>query len=298
MRPLFQSRKTQLVTSLLCLIAFSSPAFSLQENGVKQGDAPPSPGLKDIAPSKPEDAVTAFIEFFTVIDRDSDGKVTLAELFDAHNAEEAGAKTLTRIKAWDTNKDGMISRTEGGAGVKAYVLEQVQEQFKADGDGDGVLSLNEFALAVHDPNGEKLPGGDITRRQETMFRSADADRDNRYNRAEAIASLSRRSQYGYVGRRVAYRARIFDLDQDRRYDLKEFALIYGVKPGEPIPQAVLDKHKSKSFGAGNHTYYNVMMRLIHATQAELQDIDAHITAYGKHQANAETAERVKTEHKQ
>jgi hypothetical protein len=122
---------------------------------------------------------------------------------------------------------------------------------------------------------------DITKRQEVMFSSADADKDDRYNRAEAIASLSRRSQYGYVGRRIAYRARIFDLDRDRRYDLREFAMIYGVKPGEPIPQAVLDKYNSKSFGAGNHTYYNVMMRLIHTPQAELAEIDQRITAFEK-----------------
>jgi Ca2+-binding EF-hand superfamily protein len=270
---------------LLCLIVFSLPAFSRQENSVK-GQTPSSPEQKIAVPAKPEDAAAAFIEFFTVIDKNRDGKVTLAEMLDAHNAEDAGAKTLVRIKAWDTDKDGAISRAEGEVGVRAYVLEQVEQQFKADGDGDGVLSLNEFALAVHDPNGEKLPGSDITRRQEIMFRSADTDKDNRYNRAEAIASLSRRSQYGYVGRRVAYRARVFDLDQDRRYDLREFALIYGVKPGEPIPQAILDKHNSKSFGAGNHTYYNVMMRLIHTPQAELAEIEQRGTAFEKHHVAA------------
>jgi Ca2+-binding EF-hand superfamily protein len=286
MRPLFRSRKTQFMTSLLCLIAFSLPAFARQGDSVKRGESPRSPEPKSAIVAKPEDAVAAFVEFFTLIDRDRDGKVALAELLDAHNAEEAGAKILSQIKAWDTDKDGVIWLAEGEAGVKAYVLEQVRQQFKADGDGDGVLSLDEFALAVHDPNGENLPGSDITKRQETMFRSADADKDNRYNRAEAIASLSRRSQYGYVGRRVAYRARIFDLDRDRRYDLNEFALIYGVKPGESIPQAVLDRHSSKSFGAGNHTYYNVMMRLIHTPQAELVEIDQRIYAFEKHHATA------------
>lgn len=245
------------------------------------------------AAAKPEDAAAAFAAFFTVLDRNHDGKVTVSELLDAHNAEAADTKTLARFTAWDSNQDGFITQAEGEAGVKAYVLDQVEQQLKADGDGNGTLSLNEFALAVPDPNGEKLAGSEITRRQETMFRSADTDKDNRYSRAEAIASMSRRSQYGYIGRRVAYRARVFDLNRDRKYDLQEFALIYGVKPGAAIPQAILDKHNSKSFGAGHHTYYNVMMRLIHTPQAELKEIDAHITAYEKHHGTAETAERVK-----
>jgi Ca2+-binding EF-hand superfamily protein len=281
MRSLFQSRKTRFMTTLLCLIVFSLPAFSRQGHGVRRIEAPALSEEKSAVTARPEDAVAAFIKFFNVIDQDGDGKVTLAELLNAHNAEDAGARILAQIKAWDTDRDGMISRAEGETGVKAYVMAQVDQQFRADGDGDGVLLLSEFALAVHDPNGEKLPGSDVTKRQEVMFRSADADKDGRYNRAEAIASLSRRSQYGYIGRRIAYRARIFDLDRDRRYDLGEFAMIYGVKPGEPIQQAVLGKHNSKSFGAGNHTYYNVMMRLIHTPQAELAEIDQRITAFEK-----------------
>lgn len=241
----------------------------------------PATSASDLAPAKPEDAAAAFGGFFGVVDKDSDGKVTLAELLDAHNAEESDAKTLSHFKSWDTDRDGFIIQREGEAGVKAYVLDQVEQQLKADGDGNGVLSLSEFALAVPDPNGEKLTGSDITRRQELMFRSADTDKDSRYTRAEAIASMSRRSQYGYIGRRVAYRARAFDLNLDRKYDLNEFALIYGAKPGETIPQAIFDKHNSKSFGAGNHTYYNVMMRLIHTPQNELKEIDLRIAAYEK-----------------
>jgi Ca2+-binding EF-hand superfamily protein len=243
--------------------------------------------------TKPEDAAAAFTAFFATIDRDRDGKVTVNDLLDAHNAEASDSKTLTRLTTWDSNKDGFVTQAEGEAGVIAYVLDQVEQQLKADGDSNGTLSLVEFALAVPDPNGEKLAGSDVTKRQELMFRSADTDKNNQYTRAEAIASMSRRSQYGYIGRRVAYRARIFDLNQDRKYDLNEFALIYGAKPGEAIPSAILEKHNSKSFGAGNHTYYNVMMRLIHAPQTELQEIDARLTAYEKHHATAETSSHVK-----
>jgi len=253
----------------------------------EQARKPAAASANDAAEARPEDAAAAFVSFFGVVDKDGDGKVTLAQLLDAHNAEESDTKTLARFKSWDANSDGFVTRSEGETGVKAYVLDQVEQQLKADGDGNGVLSLSEFALAVPDPNGEKPAGGDVTRRQELMFRSADTDKDNQYTRAEAIASMSRRSQYGYVGRRVAYRSRGFDLNQDRKYDLNEFALIYGAKPGEAIPQAILDKHNSKSFGAGNHTYYNVMMRLIHTPQNELKEIDLRITAYEKRHGPAE-----------
>jgi hypothetical protein len=109
-----------------------------------------------------------------------------------------------------------------------------------------------------------------------MFRRADSDRDGKYNRAEAVAALSLRVEAGYLGRRVAYRARVFDLNRDREYDLNEFAMIYGAKPGAPIPQAILDRYGDSSFDNGNHTYYAVMMRLIHTPRAELIAIEKQI----------------------
>lgn len=247
---------------------------------------PKAANLNDTIPAKPEDAATAFSEFFSIIDKDGDGKVTINEMFDTHNVEASDTKTLARFTSWDQNKDGFITRSEGEAGVKAYVLEEVDQQLKADSDGNGILSINEFALAVPDTHGEKLAGSNITKRQELMFRSGDTDKDNQYTRAEATASMSRRSQYSYIGRRVAYRARVYDLNHDRKYDLQEFALIYGAKPGESIAQTILDKHNSKSFGNGNHTYYNVMMRLIHAPQTELQEIDQRLTDYERRHSAA------------
>lgn len=83
---------------------------------------------------------------------------------------------------------------------------------------------------------------------------------------------------------MAYRARVFDLNGDRKYDLNEFALIYGAKLGEPVPQPIQEKFNGKSFGNGNHTYYNVMMWLVHKPLNELAEMDARITAYEKHYA--------------
>ena len=255
----------------------------------------PTAGTSDAAAAKPEDAAAAFATFFTTIDQNHDGKVTVSELLDAHNAEASDTKTLAGLTAWDSNKDAFVTQAEGEAGVIAYVLDQVEQQLKADGDSNGVLSLNEFALAVPDPNGEKLVGSDVTKRQELMFRSADTDKDNQYARAEATASMARRSQYGYLGRRVAYRARVFDLNQDRKYDLPEFALIYGVKPGEPVPQAIQEKFKGQGASPGIHNYYNVMMRVIHFPLTEMDELEGRITAYEKqhvaHRAKAVSREK-------
>jgi hypothetical protein len=144
---------------------------------------------------------------------------------------------------------------------------------------------------VPDPNGEKTPSG-LTRRQEIMFRGADTDKDNKYSRAEAIATNSYRWAHSYRGRYTAYRARVYDLNQDRQYDLTEFALIYGVKPGESVPQAIQEKFNGAAATPANHNYYNVMMRIIHFPLAEMNELDQRITAYQRSHsgARAETSQ--------
>jgi Ca2+-binding EF-hand superfamily protein len=231
----------------------------------------------------PEEAAASFAKFYDVVAKANGNKVTIAVMIDAMNAQDSDAKALQRIKAWDKNRDGLIAREEGAQGVKTDLMAYVDEQMKTDSDGDGVLSMAEFTLAVPDPQSPKKENG-LTQRQEIMFRGADTNKDEKYSREEAIATNAYRNYHSYIGRRVAYRARVFDLNQDRKYDLTEFALIYGAKPGEPVPQAIQEKFNGKSFGNGNHTYYNVMMRIVHMPLDELAAMDARITEYEKHHA--------------
>jgi Ca2+-binding EF-hand superfamily protein len=50
-----------------------------------------------------------------------------------------------------------------------------------------------------------------------------------------------------------------------------------VKPGEPIPETVSTKFHGKAFGAGNHTYYNVMMRIVHMPLAEIEQLEKRLS---------------------
>jgi hypothetical protein len=234
---------------------------------------------------RPADVAAEFERFFDLLDRDRDAAVPLAEMLDAHNAQD-DPKAVARIKAWDKNRNGRIERQEGLDGVNADLLTVVDEQMKVDGNGDGLLSLTEYTLAVPDPHSERTASG-LTKRQELMFRSADADQDNQYSRAEALAANAYRWTHSYRGRRAAYRARVFDLNQDRQYDLTEFALLYGIKPGETIPQAIQEKFKGRSASVANHSYYNVMMRIIHFPFAEMDELERRVAAYEKHHPAAE-----------
>jgi hypothetical protein len=101
------------------------------------------------------------------------------------------------------SENGRVERREALDGVKADLLSVVDEQMKVDSDGDGLLSLAEYALAVPDPHSEKTASG-LTRRQEIMFRSADTNKDSKYSREESLATNSYRWTHSYRGRHAAY----------------------------------------------------------------------------------------------
>lgn len=233
--------------------------------------------------STPDEAAASFLKFYDVVAKANQNNVTIAVMIDAMNAQDSDSKAIQRIKAWDKNRDGLIAREEGAQGVRADLTAYVDEQMKTDGDGDGVLSPAEFTLAVPDPQSPKKESG-LTNRQEIMFRDADANKDNKYSREESVAANAYRNYHSYLGRAVAYRVRVFDLNQDRQYDLTEFALLYNVKPGETVPQAIQDKFKGRSATPANHGYYNVMMRIIHFPISEMEELDRRITAYEQHHA--------------
>lgn len=212
-----------------------------------------------------DDAVSAFSSFHALVAKSNGGVVTLPTLIDSMNAKDGDPKSLVRLKAWDKNGDGRISPEEGSAGLRTDMADFVEEQMKSDADGDGALSIAEYALAVPDAQGEKTPSG-LTKRQEIMFRSADANKDEKYSREEAIASQAYRQYHSYRGRAVAYRARVLDANRDGRYDSTELAALYGVKSSD---------------GADNQTYDKVMMRIIHMPLTEMEALEKRLMLDGE-----------------
>jgi Ca2+-binding EF-hand superfamily protein len=222
------------------------------------------------ATATPKDAAAAFAAFYGQVEKQSAGPVTIERMIDAMNAADGDPKSLARIKAWDTNRDGLIDRKEGAAGAEGEILATVKEQMAADADGDGALSAAEYALAVPDAQGEKSASG-LTKRQQIMFASGDADKNGSYSRNEAVAANSYRHYHSFLGRAAAFRARVLDRNRNGIYELDEFASLYGIAPGQPV----VDEIRTK-FGAGNHTYYRVMMRIIHMPLEEIQELDTRL----------------------
>ena len=99
-----------------------------------------------------------------------------ATLVMAHPEGEAhrGAK-FERLRAADTNADGLISRAEAAA------LPRIAERFDAiDANRDGQVSFEELRGARHKARGERL------------LDRLDADRDGKVSKAEALAKATER----------------------------------------------------------------------------------------------------------
>jgi hypothetical protein len=253
------------LASFLCSIAGSSSALAQQkEMGIG---------------TSPAQARASFEKFYDLVSSRNSGKVHVAVMIDAMCAQE-DPKTLQRIQAWDGNGDGVISRAEGGEGMLKDLSRSVDDQMSGDTNGDAILSQGEYALAVPDPNGAKQASG-LTKRQEIMFESGDVNKDQRYSREEAKAAMSYRLYHGYIGRTQALRARVFDADQNRKYEETEFGMVFGIPSGTALPTEIAEKFRGKAFGAGNHNYYNMMMRIIHLPLPELRNLEKRIDEFSQ-----------------
>ncbi|HET7729609.1 MAG TPA: hypothetical protein VFK48_06210 [Usitatibacter sp.] len=99
-----------------------------------------------------------------------------ATLVMAHPEGQAhrGAK-FERLRAADTNGDGLLSRTEAAA------LPRIAERFDAiDANRDGQVSFEELRSARHHARGERFLG------------RLDADKDGKVSKAEALAKATER----------------------------------------------------------------------------------------------------------
>ena len=99
-----------------------------------------------------------------------------ATLVMAHPEGQAkqGAK-FERLRAADTNADGLLSRTEAAA------LPRIAERFDAiDANADGQVSFDELRGSRHKARGERF------------LKRLDADNDGKVSKAEALAKATER----------------------------------------------------------------------------------------------------------
>lgn len=91
---------------------------------------------------------------------------------------DRGAK-FERLRAADTNADGLLSRTEAAA------LPRIAQRFDAiDANADGQVSFDELRGFRHKARGEK--------RAERFLKRLDADNDGKVSKAEALAKATER----------------------------------------------------------------------------------------------------------
>jgi Ca2+-binding EF-hand superfamily protein len=222
----------------------------------------------------PQQAVASFERFFTLVSR-GEVAIHMETWLDATNAAAGDPKALQRYRAWDKNRDGALTREEGAAGLRTDLVAQVEEQMTADANGDAALDRTEFSLAVPDTQAAKDSAG-LTARQLTMFRSADRDQNQRITRDEAVASQAYRLSHGYRGRFAAYLARGCDSNHDGRYDLTEFAHVYGVVPGAGISPELRSAYAGKATNPEPLDRYAMMMRIIHWPLSQIDELAARL----------------------
>jgi len=141
--------------AMICSLVFSSAAFADHMGGADKFAAMDTNGDGKISA---EEHAAAAKRMFDAMDTDHDGKVTAAEMTAAHAKNEStmGAKSehsemssADKIKAIDTNGDGVISAEEHAAGSRAMFE-------RMDTDKDGFLSRAEWdaghAKLMHKPS--------------------------------------------------------------------------------------------------------------------------------------------------
>lgn len=108
----------------------------------------------------------------------------LAAPGDETSAPRPARASNSGIMRYDTNKDGVVDRSEWTAGQEA--------RFKQlDTDKDGKLSKDELFARARQASGTVLPADRTLERQDAFFSRMDADRDGAISKAEFMSQADR-----------------------------------------------------------------------------------------------------------
>ena len=178
----------------------------------------------------PLSARAMFLQVFDYIDEDRDGVVPLADLFRALHLERAEARQIKRIRQLDQDSDGLVTRAEAEAGVRAEAEYQVMRTLNTDANGDGTVSPREFSLSYPDTSGETADAEGLTPAQRSGFQRLDTDRDGRATRAEVEEVIDQSYSRLYWAQWMAARVRQLDRDGDGFLNEIERAPLKSLEP--------------------------------------------------------------------
>ncbi|MEM7232507.1 MAG: hypothetical protein AAF517_10050, partial [Planctomycetota bacterium] len=170
-------------------------------------------------------------DVFFSIDTDRDGIVSRKSVASALGVtrNHIDPRRLRTVKLMDEDGDGRINPDEFEAGFRAFLDGRVQNQLECDVDGNGSLSLREYALAVPDAKGKKRENG-YTDRQVKQFAALDKDKSGEATREEISASYPASALQWIPNLGTTVRMLALDENDDQKLALREFAVLYDGEP--------------------------------------------------------------------
>lgn len=175
-------------------------------------------------------ASAMFLRLFDYLDADGDGAVPLADLFRELGLEDAEARQVKSIRGLDQNSDGTVARAEGLGAMIGQIEYQVQRALGTDADGDGELSLLEYALSYPNRSGQAPDADGVTAEQRDGFRYYDLDGDGIATRAEIVSVRDQGYARSYWAQLMALKIKPLDRDGDGSLDRTERAPLKDWEP--------------------------------------------------------------------
>ena len=182
--------------------------------------------------------IAAFGDWFQrSMDLECSGRVPVLRLVEIMDPGRSRPRQMNWVMSLDADEDGFVEPGEVGAGLWENLDHQVERRMLGDVDGDGVLSLREYALFVPDP-GAASSAGDASDYQEARFASFDHDGDRRVSRAEIVEEFAASYIGRHWGRMVLFHLGRADRDGDGAVGRDELAAAVEAAGGSAAPDAL------------------------------------------------------------
>ena len=181
------------------------------------------PGGGQASADATREQLAAFGDWFQrSMDLECSGRVPVLRLVEIMDPGRSRPRQMNWVMSLDADEDGFVEPGEVGAGLWENLDHQVERRMHGDIDGDGVLSLREYALFVPDP-GADTNAENASDYQEERFASFDRDGDRRVSRGEIVEEFAASYIARHWSRMVLFHLGRADRDGDGAVGRDELA---------------------------------------------------------------------------
>ena len=132
---------------------------------------------------------TAAAQLVELCDQNSDGAISFEESAAIRGLDQLREDDLQTLVGLDADQNGSIALSEITEGLKSLVdVQFVSPAMAVDANTDGVVSPQEYALSIPDPDGTLEPSG-LTAYQQQLFEEEDHDNNGEITRAEMTLTI-------------------------------------------------------------------------------------------------------------